>query len=324
MTDAERGLVHAAGAVLWRPAAGGTAGAGTDGVQVALVHRPRYDDWSFPKGKQAPGEHILVTATREVAEETGVTVRLGRCLASTSYETSDGHPKLVDYWVARPEHPGGHDHSQPFTPCEVDQVAWLGLAAARDRLSYARDVGVLDGFAAGPRESIPVILLRHANAVSKQQWHASGHRDDLARPLSGQGRAQAGALADVLACFPPARVVSSTARRCLETVSPYAELVGAVAEGEQGFEVDGSEAAERGRLRVIEAVTGTRPVVICAHRENLTCMLEVACERLGAPVPAGPPLRKGSFWVLHVSAGQLVCAEQHDVDSAYAAQGAGS
>jgi 8-oxo-dGTP diphosphatase len=85
--------IPAAGAVLWRP--------GEQGPEVALVHRPRYDDWSFPKGKCLPGEHVLITAVREVTEETGIGVILGRRLRTVRY-LSDGRPKQVDYWAARP------------------------------------------------------------------------------------------------------------------------------------------------------------------------------------------------------------------------------
>src|SRR5262249_31432198 len=87
----------AAGAVMWR--------AGEDGIETALVHRSRYDDWSFPKGKAMPGEHVLLTAVREVAEETGTRVTLGRRLAATQYLTSGG-PKRGDYWAGL----AGHVH----------------------------------------------------------------------------------------------------------------------------------------------------------------------------------------------------------------------
>src|SRR5216683_2660302 len=104
MTDRDQPAeIRAAGAVLWRP--------GTHAQAVLLVHRPRYDDWSFPKGKSLPGEHVLITAVREVAEETGVRVVLGRRMSPAHY-ASDGRAKRVDYWVARPAGPA-RDGSGP-------------------------------------------------------------------------------------------------------------------------------------------------------------------------------------------------------------------
>jgi len=173
MAEAANGEIQAAGAVLWRARAGGT--------ETALVHRPRYDDWSFPKGKSLPGEHVLLTAVREVEEETGVRVALGRRLGPQSY-LADGQPKRVEYWAARPVSP------ERFAPNdEVDALAWLPLAAAREQLSYPRDHAVLDTFTAGPLDTAPVILLRHASAVAKKEWRQAGHAD-LSRPLSDRGR----------------------------------------------------------------------------------------------------------------------------------------
>ena len=149
MPEPDAGEVRAAGAVTWRP--------GPGGPQVALVHRSRYDDWSFPKGKSEPGEHPLLTAVREVAEETGVRVLLGRPVGPVRYQAK-GRPKRVDYWA-------GQSVEEPavFEPnAEVDAVDWLPVPAARQRLSYQHDVGTLDRFAAGPARTVPLILLRHA------------------------------------------------------------------------------------------------------------------------------------------------------------------
>ncbi len=105
----------------------------------------------------------------------------------------------MDYWAGRPVSPGA------FAPGdEVDALAWLPLAAAADRLSYAHDVAVLDGFAAGPADTTPVILVRHADAVSRKAWQRTGHTDDLARPLSIRGEADAQALGQILAASRPA------------------------------------------------------------------------------------------------------------------------
>src|SRR5262249_54509215 len=153
----QRDEIRAAGAVLWRHAAAE--------MEIALVHRTRYDDWSFPKGKRMRREHLLVTAVREVAEETGVRVVLGRRLSTTRYAV-DGRPKRVDYWTAWPmpakqaSGPLGQAVAIPGSVpnAEVDHVAWLPPAAARGRLSYDRDAEVLWEFAAGPAKTTPLIL----------------------------------------------------------------------------------------------------------------------------------------------------------------------
>jgi 8-oxo-dGTP pyrophosphatase MutT (NUDIX family)/phosphohistidine phosphatase SixA len=310
MAEAATGVIHAAGAVLWRARAGG--------IETALVHRPRYDDWSFPKGKSLPGEHMLLTAVREVEEETGVRAALGRRLPSQSYPV-EGQPKRVEYWAARPL------SAEQFTPGdEVDDLAWLPLPAARELLSYPRDVSLLDSFTAGPADSAPVILLRHAAAVSKKAWRKAGHAGDLARPLSDVGQQQARALGQLLSTFAPARVISSAAQRCLDTVTPYAEHAGVPVTPESAFTVD-STAHDRGeddwtvtndaRLRIAEVAGSRRPVIICAHRQNLSWMLAETCERAGAPVPDGHPLQRGAFWVLQLGGGRLVSAEQHQVEA---------
>ena len=317
------GEIQAAGSVVWRPAAGG---------EVAVIHRPRYDDWSFPKGKCEPGEHVLATAVREVAEETGVRVILGRPLSTTRYD-SGGQRKRVSYWAGRPQEP-----LSGFVPnAEVDRLEWLPIPAALGRLSYQRDVQVLTEFADGPAQTVPCILLRHATAGSKSDWQGN----DLARPLDPRGAAMAESLAQLLSCFGPCRVITSAAERCVATVRPYAVLTGAQIELEPLFTVGqegrGRAAVDRAavdraavdraavdRAAVDQAVVDRaaaaraaaiaadgRPVVICAHRENLPLLLDAACSALRSGRPGSPVLPKGGFWVLHSSDGTMVSAERH-------------
>jgi 8-oxo-dGTP diphosphatase len=298
------------------------------------VHRPRYDDWGFPKGKRDAGEQVLLTAVREVAEETGIRILLGRRLPASHYEVR-GRPKRVDYWAASPA-PGPQP---PFTPgAETDRLAWLDLAAARGRLSYPRDVSLLDEFAAGPAVTIPLILLRHARAEDKQAWRAAGHADDQPRPLAAPGVAQAEALAEVLGCFPAAEVISSPAQRCVATVQSYAARTATPIRLEPSFAVGphdpaglappagsapaagsaaprGPGAATAARRCLEQIVAAGRPALICAHRENLPLLLGWACKQLGSETPDGPPLAHGAFWVLHISRGTLASAEQHDLGS---------
>ncbi|MGE5829369.1 MAG: NUDIX hydrolase, partial [Micromonosporaceae bacterium] len=134
--------IQAAGGVLWRGGIGGAEPALDRpvplAVEVALVHRPRYDDWSLPKGKLRRREHPLVAACREVLEETGVRPAAGPRLPSTSYPVRlNGQTvqKHVDYWAMMMIAEGG------FTPgAEVDAVQWLPVPDALDRLSYKHDV----------------------------------------------------------------------------------------------------------------------------------------------------------------------------------------
>jgi 8-oxo-dGTP diphosphatase len=135
--------VRAAGGVVHRP----VSGPGDD-RQVLVVHRPRYDDWTFPKGKLDPGETEEEAACREVAEETGLTCRRGEELALVGYRDARGRTKTVRYWAMTvlDEDPAG-----PVDPDEVDELAWVTPEEARARLSYERDVAVLDAFEAWAR-----------------------------------------------------------------------------------------------------------------------------------------------------------------------------
>jgi 8-oxo-(d)GTP phosphatase len=298
MADAaNNGEIRAAGAVLWRPS-------GRD-REVALIHRPKYDDWSFPKGKLEAGEHRLLAAVREVAEETGVHAILGRPLPTSHYDRN-GRAKRVDYWAG---HPGPGDQPPFQANHEVDGLEWLPVPGARDRLSYSHDTAILDDFAAGPADTVPLTFLRHASAGARDDWAG----DDLRRPLDAEGAAESELLARLLSCFGTGRVISSAAERCVATVRPYAAATGAQVEIEPAFTVGRAEAEPAAAAaRVTDIVHAGQPAVICAHRENLPPMLTAACAALGGQAPSDGPLGKASFWVLHTAGGALAAAEQHD------------
>lgn len=299
-------VIRAAGAVLWRP--------GPSGPQLGLIHRPRYDDWSFPKGKVDPGEHVQLAALREVREETGLRAALGRRLPSIEYE-SFGQPKHVRYWAGRalPEPGGGR-----FVPNnEVDRLAWFSPEEARRRLTRPLDVTVLDAFMAEPADTVPIVLLRHGAAEPR----SAAYPDDRLRPLAPAGRTRIAVLPALLDCFGPLRAISSPSVRCVETLRPFA-----VASGMDGPDLDAalSEAAHEADPRAIggwlrSLIAQGRPTVVCTHRPLLDSMIEAVVPSPGDP--HGPWVRgrpwsrhraerlltgqldPGSAWVLQVARG---------------------
>ncbi|MFC5754570.1 NUDIX hydrolase [Actinomadura rugatobispora] len=285
---AQDDLIRAAGAVLWRD------GPEPGEAEVALIHRPRYDDWSFPKGKLKNGEHVLRAVVREVEEETGIVPRLGRRLPSSTYPKDD-RTKRVDYWTARGL--GASDgHAVPND--EVDRIAWLPVREAEARLSYSHDVDLLREFAAGPPHTWPLVILRHGSAGEKTRWH----EPDELRPLDARGRAEAQRLAGLLTAYGPARPISSATARCTETVLPYSRRTGAPAVTDTAFTI-GETDTERACERLLELADDGVPVIVCTHGEIVADLITGLCRTLGEKVPDEPSLRKGSFWVAHLAGG---------------------
>ncbi len=287
------GLVRAAGGALWRPADGG-------GVETALVHRPKYDDWSLPKGKPDEGEHLLETAVREVAEETGLDVVVGRRSVRTEYEVPEG-PKRVDYWLMRVV--GGE-----FEPNdEVDELRWLPVEEARALVSHAHDRAVLADLA---RTDVPrqpsLLMIRHAKAGSKSDWDGP---DEL-RPLDGKGRRQAARLARVLPLFAPVELLTAERVRCRQTLEPLAarlgQGIGSLPElGEEEFAADPQAA-----LAAVERLLGPREepgvAVVCSQGGAIPSVLAALGVRFaGVPGALHPPAAKGSTWVLGGRPGAL-------------------
>jgi len=302
--------ILAAGAVVWRPASHQP-----DGLEVLLVHRPKYDDWSLPKGKREPGEHVLLTVVREVHEETSVLPVLGPRLRTVEYLAS-GRPKQVDYWSALSV------GDRAAASHEIDAVAWLSWPNERGRLSYPHDADVIASLR--PRKTVPLILVRHASAGHKGSWPD----DDLLRPLDTEGAMDAVLLADLLSCFAPsARVISSAAQRCIQTMRPYVAAFGGSVEAEAALVVPGRGGdLSSGRTgpadslpRLIrDLVTAAEPAVVCLHGENLPVALAAACSALGSPPPSAEteqssPLPKGAFYVVHVAEGELAGLERYEL-----------
>ncbi len=298
--SAVKANIFAAGAVLWRKSA--TA---PGEVEVAVIHRPRYDDWSFPKGKIERGETPVLAAVREVAEETGVNCHLRRRLGRITYPVpGQGKIKRVDYWAA--EAVDGE-----FTPNrEVDSVRWLPISEVLDAVSYPMDRRVLRRFRRLPTDTSTVLVVRHARAGRSERYHG----DDRMRPLDKLGRLQAQALAPQLLAFGATHIHSADRVRCTQTVDPLAAIldVGIRLEpalSEEGYAAD----RESGRLRArkIAAKNGVR--VICSQGKVIPDLIQTWAERDGLSLPPARN-RKGSMWVLSLADGRLVAADH--VDSA--------
>jgi 8-oxo-(d)GTP phosphatase len=291
-------VVPAGGGVVWRR--------GDDGVvETALVHRPRYDDWSLPKGKLEPGEHVLQAAVREVTEETGLAVVAGRRGPSTRYPVVDGI-KAVDYWLMRAV--GGR-----FEPNhEVDELRWLPVEDAYALLSHEHDRDVVADLARTDVPPAPTLLLvRHGRAGDKHDWNGP---DEL-RPLDEKGRAQARRLAGVLPVFAPTAILSAEPVRCRQTVEPLAERLGLPMLpcrelGEEEFAAD-----PQAGLAVVEQLLGPRAVpgvtVVCSQGGAIpSALLALGVRWEGTRVY--PPAAKGSTWALGGRPGALAADYYRD------------
>lgn len=288
--------IFAAGAVLWRPAADGR-------VEVAIVHRPRYDDWSFPKGKLDPGETRVVAATREVEEETGFRSVLGRDLGKVTYPVT-GHRKLkrVDYWAARAL-------DGRFTPNdEVDELRWVATEEAFDLLSYPMDRSVLRRFRNMPNDTSTALLVRHAKAGSRKRYKG----DDRFRPLDSAGRAQAAALVPQLRAFGGGSVVSADRTRCIQTVEPFAAQAGLEIEIEPSLsEEEYRTDPDRGRKRMLDIASGPGVPVICSQGKVIPPLLSWWANRDGVALPPTRN-RKAGMWVLSLRGDRLVAVDHVD------------
>lgn len=288
-------ILHAAGAMLWRPACPGSA----DGtVEVAVIHRPRYDDWSLPKGKVDPGETAPVAAVREVLEETGHHAILGRRILIVTYPIDQGIKK-VHYWAARST--GG-----AFVPGdEVDNLVWLPVAEAMKKLDYTQDRKVLRQFAKQPADTHTVLVVRHGTAGSKA--HFCG--DDAKRPLDKKGRAQAEALVDQLLSFGTTSVYAADRVRCHQTVEPLAAELDVAIQNEPSLTEEAYDKnPKHGRRRVLRIATQEEIPVICSQGKVIPNLIAWWCERDGVR-PDKSRNHKGSTWVLSLRADRLVAAD---------------
>ncbi|MBF6329261.1 NUDIX hydrolase [Nocardia transvalensis] len=288
--------ILAAGAVLWRRQPDGA-------IEVAVVHRRKYDDWSLPKGKLDPGETPMVAAVREVGEETGLRCRLGRYLGHVTYPVT-GHRKLkrVDYWVA--DVTGGRFHANS----EVDVLEWHRVDQVMDQLSYPMDRRILRNFLRLPPDTATLLVVRHAKAGRRGRF--AGPDDE--RPLEKAGRNQAQALTPNLLAFGASEIYSAPPLRCVQTVEPLAETLGVDIALEPLLSESGYAAAPQDSLtRARELVSTDAVRVLCSQGKVIPHLLAAWAEKDGVALPPARN-RKGSVWVLSVADGRLVAADHLD------------
>lgn len=262
---------------------------------VLLVHRPRYDDWSFPKGKLEPGEHPTTACVREVAEETGVEIRLGPPLRSQRYEADVGRMKTVHYWVGRVV--GDDDVSSYVANHEIDQVAWVPYADALDILTYPYDRETLGESSLLPKKTRALIVLRHGRAHPRKEWRD----DDRRRPLTETGTLQALRLVPILAAYDVSVLVSSSSTRCVETVTPYADATGTPLATYDALSEEDATVAGVNDL-VDELLAREEASVLCTHRP----VLPLVFDRLGQ---GGVQLDPGGMLVVHHRKLQVIATE---------------
>lgn len=283
--------IAAAGAVVWRRRAGV--------VEVALVYRERYGDWTLPKGKLERGESARIAAHREVHEETGARVALGRYLGRTRYRVGSDR-KTVDYYAAR--YVDGD-----FTPSEeVADVRWLPVADAAAALTFDRDRPVLAAFTALPADLTTLLLVRHAKAGSRAQWDDV----DALRPLSRNGEKQVAPVRDLAAAYGATRVYAAPLVRCIRTVEPIADALGVpVAEEELMGEEKYEGMAEAAQRRLMEIVAAGGVPVVCSQGGVIPDLLHRVATASGLSVGRRVESKKGSVWALFFSESRLVAAD---------------
>jgi 8-oxo-dGTP diphosphatase len=297
--------IYAAGAILWREEKGK--------LLVALIHRSRHDDWSFPKGKVDPGETFPETAVREIREETGLSIKLGVKLPMAEYVVPSGEKKEVHYWAARVSDKALAASS--FEPSEeVEKVDWVTPEKAHSLLSYKFDNKVLDALlelhSKKSLRTFPVIILRHAKATPRSDWHGEKVVDDGNRPLLPEGKKQAKEIIPLIRAFGPKRVISSPWVRCFNTVQPYAKKYNLpIIERSQLSELGNKKGPKRTRNVMRDILEEGKAAVVCSHRPALPTILEAlsknASKELGRWIDEAANLKPAEMLIVQVSVEKL-------------------
>jgi 8-oxo-dGTP diphosphatase len=278
-------MIKGAGVVLWRERM-------PLSLEVALIHRPKYDDWTFPKGGVEIGEDLIQAAFRECIEETGIKPVIGPYIGEATYKES-GEKKVVNYWMAREQ---AISHTFQAND-EVDQLQWLGIKEARHFLTYDTDREILSKFVKLERHVKTLIFLRHAKAVKRDEWFG----EDSDRPLAHLGQLQVAKLPMFFKPFGVEEVHTSDAQRCIGTAGPLAESLRVDCKvtpslSEDVFEKDDNIAIEY----IQQLVKFNKSSVVCSHNPIFHEML-LAFENSREFSKQLLSLKPAESWIVHFS-----------------------
>jgi 8-oxo-dGTP pyrophosphatase MutT (NUDIX family) len=292
--------VFAAGALCWREVDGQ--------LLIAIIHRKRYGDWSWPKGKVDPGESLPQAAVREIREETGLKVKLGVHLGTQNYMLQNGAAKEVHYWAAKVSDKALAEST--FKPDEeVERIEWKTPKEIDDLLSYEQDkeflVKLVDLHSKGLLQTKPFILLRHAKATPRGQWP----KDEAHRPLLPLGEEQAKAIVPILAAYGIKKVVTSPWARCANTVMPYVRKKGLkLIERGQLTEFGNANGPQRTAKTVEKLLATGSAAVLCSHRPALPTILDTISKNATPAqeilIHEARALEPGQMLVVHLTKGE--------------------
>ena len=290
--------ILAAGAVLWRKSE-------KKKIEVLIIHRPKYDDWTFPKGKAEIGEPLIACAYREVLEETNIETAFGPYLGEVEYLTNDGKKK-VSFWSAKVV------KEKDFKPnTEVDQLKWVEVTKVKEMLTLDTDRKILEQFLQIEPDTKPLVLLRHAKAVTRDEWQ--GEDDD--RPLDSYGQNQAKRLLAMYQVFNLEQIHSSDAVRCYDTVVAIAkglniklEVTGKLSEST--FKKDKEKVFDYAK----ELIKSNESVLLCSHNPILPKMLNKLTKKSEVDADEGK-LLPADGWVIHRIGKEVIQIDRIDSPS---------
>ena len=290
--------ILAAGAVLWRKGE-------KKKIEVLIIHRPKYDDWTFPKGKAEIGEPLIACAYREVLEETNIETAFGPYLGEVEYLTNDGKKK-VSFWSAKVI-----KEKEFNSNAEVDQLKWVEVTKVKELLTLDTDRKILEQFLQIEPDTKPLVLLRHAKAVTRDEWQ--GEDDD--RPLDSYGQNQAKRLLAMYQVFNLEQIHSSDAVRCYDTVVAIAkglniklEVTGKLSEST--FKKDKEKAFDYAK----DLMKLNESVLLCSHNPILPKMLNKLTKKSVVDADEGK-LLPADGWVIHRIGKEVIQIDRIDSPS---------